>query len=511
LQDTSQHFWISSIASRSVLGSRSCGAIVLSPFSRRPVTIMGSSESQQASPEIAATVESSPVQQKISRPILHFCFLVHGWMGNEKEMDYLESALNKALVAASINSNQGVRPKLEFLVYKPICNVGKTSDGIANGGSRLAKEVKEYIRNNTRCRLLSDDNDDDFSKQTQGPEDSSSNNTRMKVQDVTISFVGNSMGGLYSRYAIAKLCDEHQTKNGFVLYDVDDKDQASQRMIRVHFNVFSTTSCPHLGVQRHTYIPIPRFLETAIAHFMSDTGKDLFRLTGIIREMALTPRYLNPLGSFRRRIAYANAHKTDFQVPTSTAAFLCQDSRYPHKWVSEGNTMDDLLKDVMVATFYTEKDARDPHELIDDYSLSNYADTDQLEMSAALDSLGWKKVFTDVRGLLPFSFKIPFLSEQNLQIEFKKERYSSGRSSFNQNEKGVDEGEGNNAVIIESRRIIPLVSTSDRIFAPFGHTVMVANSKSMFYSWLNRKGRPVMDRFAEELVNEIGSWRYDDV
>lgn len=51
--------------------------------------------------------------------------------------------------------------------------------------------------------------------------------------------------------------------------------------------------------------------------------------------MATSPKFLEPLGKFRKRIAYANAYGTDFPVPTQTAAFLSKKSSYPHHFVEE--------------------------------------------------------------------------------------------------------------------------------------------------------------------------------
>ena len=40
--------------------------------------------------------------------------------------------------------------------------------------------------------------------------------------------------------------------------------------------------------------------------------------------------FLKPLSQFKKRVTYVNAFQTDFQVPTSTAAFLSDDSTHPH-------------------------------------------------------------------------------------------------------------------------------------------------------------------------------------
>ena len=114
----------------------------------------------------------------------HYCFLVHGWLGNDSEMSSIESSLHKSIQKVKNHSNA------KFVVYKTLCNNHNTSDGIINGGNRLANEIKSKL-------------------------------TSSKNSIQTISFVGNSLGGLYARYAIG------------ILY--------SDPNLTCHFNVFCTT------------------------------------------------------------------------------------------------------------------------------------------------------------------------------------------------------------------------------------------------------------------------------
>lgn len=398
--------------------------------------------------------------------VFHFCFLVHGLMGNDREMLYLETALNKAVTS---NCSEEERNNPSFFFYKATSNVDRTYDGIRNGGKRLADEVKDSIKRTiSQMRLQT-------------------NPTDKQSQLVTLSFVGNSLGGLYARYAIAELCRERQEmEHGFVM-NMDEGNPS--HTVRVYCNVFATTACPHLGVHQHTYITIPRFLEKASAHVLGDTGRDLFRLTGLLREMTLSPKYLDPLRKFRYRIAYSNAHNTDFQVPTKTAAFLCETSRYPHT-LEQSDTF--LTSPWIVGIFTTKKIDKDMYEIISEYTATEERNNnnDQTELSVALDSLGWKKVFVDVRDLLPFSLKLPWITERSILDHTKKKSKDCGKDD----------------IIFESRELIPFVTASNRISIPLGHTTMVANSKSEFISWLNSKGRSVMDNFAVELVNDMKRW-----
>lgn len=426
--------------------------------------------SMSYSQESFSTSDTDPNEQSdASRPdLFHFCFLVHGLMGNDREMFYLETALNKAVTS---NCSEEERNNQSFFFYKATSNVGRTYDGISNGGKRLADEVKDSIKRTISHMRLQNNQSD------------------KRSQLFTLSFVGNSLGGLYARYAIAELFRERQEmENGFVLNT--DEDNLSHT-VRVYFNVFATTACPHLGVHKHTYITIPRFLEKASAHVLGDTGRDLFRLTGLLREMTLSPQFLDPLRKFRYRIAYSNAHNTDFQVPTKTAAFLCETSRYPHTLEQSDEF---LTSPWIVGIFTTKKIDKDMYEIISEFKATAECKidnkNDQIELSVALDSLGWKKVFVDVRDLLPFSLKLPWINERSILDHTKKKS------------KDCD----NEDIIFESRELIPFVTASNRISIPLGHTTMVANSKTEFISWLNSKGRSVMDNFAVELVNDMKHW-----
>lgn len=317
----------------------------------------------------------------------HYVFLVHGWLGNEQEMSYLATALSDVVggrtlslstdtaddddasgaanpirsrdeddndyIHVSSSNQEGTeaeetvpgeeekekeeekgRPKI--VIHKPTCNNGRTTDGIAAGGTRLAEEIAEFIVA------------DIFERQTE--QDGS-------VQHhVTVSFVGNSLGGLYSRYALSLLPSE---------LHIPSEDGLDTTTIILRPNVFCTTATPHLGVASHTYLPVPRFAERAIGRVLDITGMDLFRVDAadypkteadsninkenvqndssndyedeaearddepllqqssteadeacaetsekpmrdLIYRMCTEPAYLNPLASFKKRIAYAN-------------------------------------------------------------------------------------------------------------------------------------------------------------------------------------------------------------
>jgi len=189
-----------------------------------------------------------------------------------------------------------------LIVHNAVCNEGKTHDGIARGGERLANEIKDVVLAEVNARR-----------------DELEVNADSGLIDVTLSMTGNSLGGLYTRYAIASLVEALQTPSS------GDDDLSSDcefnmvldETIRIRFNVFCTTASPHLGCADHTYIPLPRAAEIGLGNSMGETGRDLFRTNGLLYDMATSRRFLMPLAAFRRRIAYANAYGTDFPVPVS--------------------------------------------------------------------------------------------------------------------------------------------------------------------------------------------------
>jgi len=401
--------------------------------------------------------------------------------------------------------------------------------------------------------------------------------------DISISVVGNSLGGLYARFALSLLPSTLSCPCG---------------RINIHLNIFCTTATPHLGVASHTYLPIPRVAEKLIGNGLAATGRDLFCLTeeeneeSLIYQMATHVKYLHPLSKFRKRIAYANAFGTDFQVPTETASFLCRNSNFLH-WhkldreikVHELSKVSGTNEDgadggktkheenaFIAVILETEKLEAPPlvTPVVDDGSNTSKNDLSKedkliLNMSTQLDSLGWTKVFVDVRDGIPApSIRNPFSDKTDARerirttllerhdsfgdiaiqsshdikedeqkrdgMNEKCRKYGKGES-LNKNDSciGVEEitmkrrrtkydklplpssncsphphsSSRTTYIPIESREVTELVTKSDRLHFPLGHTVMVVNSKNEWYSRINSRGQPVMNSLAEGLVRDI--------
>ena len=246
----------------------------------------------------------------------HIIVLVHGWMGNPSEMDYIRESIRNAAVATKPAPSSRVRHR--FVLHSAACNCEKTDDGIAVGGSRLAHEVNELVKHVVHggCgdRETAGGDKDDINNNEDDEEERGSSSSRK----FTLSIVGNSLGGLYARHAMAGID-----------WDIGGTDGAAPPLMLIPM-VFVTTATPHLGISQHTYVPLPRAAEFVVAQGMKETGRDFFRFTQVLEDLFCQDYFLNPLSSFQQRIAYINVYGTDFQVPTATAAFWAPDSDSPH-------------------------------------------------------------------------------------------------------------------------------------------------------------------------------------
>ncbi|XP_076938354.1 putative lipase C4A8.10 [Bidens hawaiensis] len=155
-----------------------------------------------------------------------------------------------------------------------------------------------------------------------------------------ISFVAHSLGGLVARYAIGKLYENHPEGRIAGLKPVN----------------FITFATPHLGSRGHRQLPLlcgVPFLEKSAsqtAHWVAGrSGKHLFLTDNDDGQLPLLIRMVNDskdikfisaLGSFKRRVAYANANydhmvgwetssiRRQHELPNSN--LLSENEKYPH-------------------------------------------------------------------------------------------------------------------------------------------------------------------------------------
>ena len=321
--------------------------------------------------------------------------LVHGLQGNEKELGYLEESITR-----QASKDHG----MHIVLHSATCNLGLTLDGVIKGGDRLVQEVETQIRANV-------DGD----------------------SQLYLSFIGNSLGAIYARYAIAHL---NMTTGNIVPF------------------IFCTTMAPHLGVANQTYVPLFRWTESLVAGVFGETGRDLFLRTPLLHEMGTSTEFLAPLRQFRKRIAVANAFGTDFQVPTTTAAFLSQSSNFVHHRLPD--------KAAYVLSVETEQ--------TDDYN--------QEDISQCLDALGWTKIFLDVRQEIPLpSIPLPFAKDTTVPSD---------------------------KTLWASHELQKVMSHTGKTWKlPVGHMVSCANSRNGFNRWFNSNGQPFMDQLASDILADM--------
>jgi hypothetical protein len=552
------------------------------------VTSYQESNSEQHSSSTSSLNFIQPAQGQTAGT-LHLLVLVHGFKGGAGDLGYLKSQVESLLsqsssTSSSNNSNNSNNNKL--VVHAAKCNEGLTDDGIQAGGERLVREIYDTMRK-------------EVAKMERQRSGSGTGKTTTCVTDVTLSFVGNSMGGLFARYAAARIRDfalqesrhirdKKKTESESEIEDTKEDDSNNNTRMtmfgrRLHYNIFCSTAAPHLGTASHTYIKLPRTVELGVAFALQQTGRDLFRLNGLLYHMATQPYYLDALASFRKRVAYANAYSTDFMVPTETAAFLNSESHTPHSFldtkekqtqgVQKNNQEDENAKNsefeqqevkhyrdnpLIVAVLRTENtyvpsssttdnkagdnnsnsllrdEPQQPTEDGDEMTLAQ--ETNELvEMATKLDSLGWKKVFIDLREDMPVR---PLRLQSNGNGNGSSQRRSSNgnngdssilnavlpgfltNSNSNNNNNGGDTTASSKRAmcqrmqtlrakqVVESQELVEVLSAKDKISLPLGHNMIVALKKTTtpkimaVFNQLNQRGQPIMNSLAHELAED---------
>ena len=241
---------------------------------------------------------------------MNFVFIVHGHNGHSKQLSYLHDSIkskanenesfvnvktsgwlmdghndnvnvvskkkirrdkrDRSLLSSASSEVKNCRldePKIILVVHNAVCNEGRTNDGIIMGGERLADEMLSVIR--YEVKLNDDDAQQPVELQQQQQQQQGST-------DVAISIIGNSLGGLYARYAITHLSEILKVGEASNHEEGGNKQHLLfDDHIRIHLQVFCSIASPHLGCAGHTYVPIPRVAEILVAKVLGKTGADL--------------------------------------------------------------------------------------------------------------------------------------------------------------------------------------------------------------------------------------------
>jgi Putative serine esterase (DUF676) len=276
----------------------------------------------------------------------HLVVLSHGIMGTGEDLGYLANLLEQSgcSVLSSVSNE-----KLKSLT------------GLKTGGENLASEILNCVANNRNLKRL--------------------------------SVVGNSLGGLYTRYAMK------------LLFNDSDKTIGGLKP-----NRFMSIATPHLGVQNWTFVDdfgytAPMFVKRLVSRSMLSTGRDIFSMEDknseeetLLFKMATNEAFLSPLRCFLDRRLYANLNR-DLVVPLGTAAFMDKASVENLRKVHDG-------KSGIVTVLKTP--ATSANNFIS-AEVGQSSDT----MIERLDDLGWDKVIVNFPGLLPIAHnKICALSRE---------------------------------------------------------------------------------------------------
>eukprot|EP01031_Cornospumella_fuschlensis_P029535 gene29535-35649_t len=207
-----------------------------------------------------------------------------------------------------------------------------------------------------------------------------------------ISFVGNSLGGIFARAVLKDIFNE-----------------GDKTCLGLYPTLFMTIATPHLGVRYYTFldergIHVPLILKTITANVLQASGKELFGTDSmvlnesLIYQLALQESYLEPLRAFRRRRLYANVD-LDFVVPLGTAA-LMDDGRvssirrmYSGKYGIVDTISDAFEEDMKYGSIGGGGRRRSWHGAAEERHMS--------AMRRSLNSVGWEKVLVHFPGTLP--------------------------------------------------------------------------------------------------------------
>eukprot|EP00802_Teleaulax_amphioxeia_P014418 Tamp_14483.p1 GENE.Tamp_14483~~Tamp_14483.p1 ORF type:complete len:497 (+),score=89.71 Tamp_14483:2-1492(+) len=367
-------------------------------------------------------------QDEVAGP-RHLIVLAHGLMGGTSDLSFLRDSILEA-------------DPQDTHVLLSATNQDKTTDGIAVGGSRLASEILDTVE---------------------------------AMPSLThISLLGNSLGGLYSRYAAA------------VLYTPPPPSAAQPPSLELICGLkphkFVTTASPHLGVRRFTYVPVPEVLHPLSTLFVGRTGEDLFladgnqalnpalfatseradrseqtktsleqqtetrRATGEAKEpaklyiMATHEAFLGALAAFEQRRAYFNL-QGDALVPVGSAAFVVSPRAAGwgllEKPVSDeirarsSPVNDPLYPEIECILEVPPSTPGAPLAL----QSADESDRDSMlaeaDMARSLDALGWTKVGVRFQGVLPLAHnKIVALTGAGLIRDLMNPLWMEGRDTM---------------------------------------------------------------------------------
>lgn len=213
--------------------------------------------------------------------VLQLVVFCHGVRGTAEDFEALCFAFQ-----------QYPRHGLHILVSR--ANEGRTLDGVLAGGARLAAEIARFLAGRFRVP-------------PSPAEAGGGGDEAAAVDQVQLSFVAHSLGGLYVRAALPALRAQF-----------DDAVLA--------WGHYYSLSTPHLGSRRPRVSGWARTVARAVVHgalsssLYGATGTDLRGASPVLRELALPDGpYVRQFAAFRSRTVLALVAR-DYTVPFASAS-----------------------------------------------------------------------------------------------------------------------------------------------------------------------------------------------
>ncbi|KAJ8905180.1 hypothetical protein NDN08_001689 [Rhodosorus marinus] len=291
------------------------------------------------------SLKSFSIESPVPEKPKHAIILVHGLQGKPEDLDYLQ----KVLWDANVDHSARV------VVHATKVNSGKTKDGIQAGGTRVANDIMNFVRDHPELE--------------------------------EISVVGFSLGGIYARYAVGLL---YNTQNN--------------RVANLSPRTFITVASPNLGVRG---FGVYRFFHENIQSTLSKvfagrTGSELFMadssrplLVQMSEDQPGLP-FISALKSFQKRVLYGNV-QNDFMVSFGTAVLdpnivgLKANVTPP----ADAEIIDHEEDNLGCRVWFSSKPTTD------DALAIGHGDSFEEVMSRRLRSIGWETVGVHFDGIFP--------------------------------------------------------------------------------------------------------------
>lgn len=529
-------------------------------------------EMQKYKRHIRETTRSLPIEVKSSTDgieishdnfhDLHFCFVVNGWKGVLNGISYMKHHFDVHPITAGSVTYRNTEMKkttVKMIHHAVRCNAGLrgTSDGIAGGGDRVSNEILQTIQKYIQQNYKPYHSVNLSNGATEYGEFVSSISLNGEREDpspiklkITISFFGISLGGIYSRYAVGKLYEKLHSKESdnsnensmvfpinFSLENIteDTTTNVSELDTTIHvpvyFNTYVSHLSPHLGLKDNTYIALNSFGENLMAKCTGPTGRDAFHKTSTFYDLATCGKYLEPLSLFHKRIAFSNSHHTDLMVTTNSGGFLHPGSSYPHHPIPlhDKYTADLESKDSKnILTSFSPKYLAGCYVTLPDHdiltSIKNKPEKDSsnklIDMSNALDSLGWTKIFFECRDMtasvrLPSRRLLCFLQSipKPDNGKFITTKHQQQQQQIINGDIG-DEEEMMSKILTSQQLSYKLNNNADGHhssaywYIPESHALMTTRSKGRFTCVLCRRGRPLVNELINEVIHQIQAFEF---